>query len=154
MLLEAAGNYGVYVTAASYPVSGNGAYDNRSSSRHLKLIRGEEAEVLAAIRKLRVYRYAYQDDNQRSLDEHIGVMEDEFRNAFKTRWTHGIYSESVAGVALAGVKELHALLEAQEKELSTQVELNQDQSVRIESLERNVSSLSERFSALESKLAA
>jgi hypothetical protein len=107
--------YGVYgYSHVGRPVAGNGPYYDTTSSRTLKISRGP-IEVLPLVRDIRVECYVYRDAAQHGYDHFIGPYADDFRDAFGLHSDPGMFDRNVAGVALAGVKELdnctHKLLD-------------------------------------------
>ena len=69
--------------------------------------------VLADLRNLPIYRYRYHDRNLRGHSEHIGPMSEDFQEVFQLSFGNDMVPQT-DGIALAGVKELDACVEAQE----------------------------------------
>jgi len=103
--------YGVHgVGNTCCAVIGNTAY-GVVSQRQMK-VGLRPACVLADLRNLPIYRYRYHDRNLRGHSEHIGPMSEDFQEVFRLSFGNDMIPQT-DGIALAGVKELDACVEAQ-----------------------------------------
>lgn len=108
-------DHGLYATAnGAYPVSGNGAYYDRTSNRQYKIKTGDVIGVIESLKSVSIEKWMYHDRNQKGFDEFIGPYDNEWRDAFGLHHDDGIYAHSIAGVAIAGVKELTSCIEKQD----------------------------------------
>jgi hypothetical protein len=109
--------YGVRGLANQRPVAGNGAYYNTSS----QMLKYKEPICITEClkkRPLKVYKYLWEDANQKGYDQFIGPMAEDYQSTFKlTHDRDGIFQP--AGTALGLGIELLERVEKLEKELKS-----------------------------------